>query len=210
MGKKAVREEVRTPDVMKVSLIAWGLGGVYYHGIHGGNETSVSVPEYATPWLQHLADGYYQSDEWIGRGGTPTDFAGAWVLDKTAVLEKNARLAYDAPMHNVLLGKRSLSVWNGPQLDVGTIQEATPLSYVGTELYVEWWRKAGARVGRVSDDGRTVGWETPGIKLLSGRIIGHRRMYNGAQETVNADGSRAVFTEDEHREYEQLRKTLKE
>lgn len=147
------------PGAVKVSMVAWGLGGVYYHGVRNGNETSSSVPQYAEPWLQQLADGYYESNDWLGNGGTHHDFAGAWVLDKTTVLEKSVKLAYDAPMHSPMLAPLAVSVWNGPQIDEGTVEDATPLAYVGTELYVAWWRRAGARVGKVNPDGRTVTWE---------------------------------------------------
>jgi len=88
-----------------------------------------------------------------------TIFVGAYVFDKKEVVEKNLKLVFDCPLLDVNLPPRGLHKLFEPVIENGDLSDAEPLDNIGIELYVEYWRKAGAKIGIVQDDGMTIVWE---------------------------------------------------
>lgn len=140
-----------------VKVIHWGLNGIHYdysssEGYSFCKCSTYMNPEYFLPLFER---GEYQKKD------SNTEFAGSYVIDKEEILEKNPSFSVRAPLLNCDLPPRAINFFvSNRTAENGIVSQAGSMDYIGIELYVEYWRKAGAKIGKVQDDGKTIVWET--------------------------------------------------
>lgn len=157
-------------DKNKGVLLSIGLGG---HSIEFPPCRNGSLS-----YGQSTLSGYYHDPEKAAAHSADDLKIGAAVLDKRTILEKNPSLAYSSPLVDVDLPDNAVDVCPVPSamfasavadnaygglLAMQATHEATskkpgPLDNISLVAYVDWWRAAGARVGRWN--GSTIDWET--------------------------------------------------
>lgn len=147
--------------VMKtVKVLWWGLNGVCYdfqqEGCGNCSCTTYKTPEY---FFSHMED---RDKNEI--------FTGAWVIDKSKILENNPTLSIKSPLVDVNADpdsyEKSFNKW---EKYTGT-ETITGWTYVGVNVYVEWWRSRGARIGRMIDE-KSMIWEIKNTKIKYKRKI---------------------------------------
>lgn len=156
--------------IQKVKILSWGLAGVNYdYQQEGYGNCSCMTYLGEDYFLEMFESGKYQKDH------PNTIFSGACVIDKSKVLENKTHLAYKAPLIDVNMHPRHVKRFvNNVEFDVGDLESKDifsivevnfkmknigSLDYVGAEIYAEWWRRHGARVGKVQDDNQTIIWK---------------------------------------------------
>lgn len=161
-------------------LISFGLGGHHIDVNRGEGYGNCSISGYDTPerFERELASGHKSSYP---------PLADVPVIDKRAVLQQNPCLAIKSPMVNAKLPAgaisrfadiladpadslvvRSFAQGDSQQrgLAAMAIAAATTtfggLDDVAPDVYLEWWRSHGARIGRMDTDGCRILWEGEG------------------------------------------------
>jgi hypothetical protein len=163
MAKKKQKNVVPSEknDRDTVIVISWGLAGVHWSykkatisGLSYGNCscTTHMNPEYFLPLFE---SGEYQAKD----HNKNADFANSYVIDMEKVLEESPVFSVRAPMLDVHLAPRAINKGYKNTIENGQLSQAGSFDYVGIELYIEYWRNAGARIGKVQDDGKTIVWE---------------------------------------------------
>lgn len=130
-----------------VKVLWWGLNGVCYdfqqEGYGNCSCTTYKTPEY---FFDH-----------IDERDKSESFTGAWVIDKSKVLEDNPSLSIKSPLLDVNACpddyEKSFGKW-----EKYNEESLSGWTYVGVNVYVNWWRSQGARIGIMIDE-KTIEWE---------------------------------------------------
>jgi hypothetical protein len=75
-------------------------------------------------------------------------------------LDQTPGLTVRSPMLGVNLKPNMISRLGAKTPFKGNVTQAGVFDDVGVDIYVEFWRRAGARIGKVQDNGKTIVWES--------------------------------------------------
>lgn len=151
MSKRKSAEPSSVP--FAVVVLSCGLAGCHYEYQGRWGKTSVS----GCSGLEDFLAGLAASGGVLAHPSATCTFVGAFVLDKREPLERSAAWAVWSPMFDPALAPWEASRW-GAKREERDASKLGAFEYAGLALYVDWWRRAGARVGRVMAGG-AVEWE---------------------------------------------------
>lgn len=138
-----------------VKVIFWGLPKSICYYFQAEGYGNCSCETYLSPecFFEQLKTNTYKTD-------SNDVFAGAYVINKETVLNDNWGLSFKAPLMDVNLQPYQISKFvERIMIENGTINQCGSMDQVGIELYVEYWRNAGAPIGKIQEDGKTIVWE---------------------------------------------------
>jgi hypothetical protein len=159
------------------AVISFGLGGHHIDVDHGEGYGAGSISGYDSPesFERNLA---------ADRKSSYPPLAHVPVIDKRTALEADYGLAIRSPMCSAKLAPgevnrfadilpdpadslvvQAFAQGNGQQQGLAAMAVAASLGsfsgmdFVAADLYVEWWRTNGARIGRMDETGKVILWD---------------------------------------------------
>lgn len=141
-----------------VTMFGKALAGVYGEGINeDGNRFSVSIPDYRLfPYYGELIE-----------GGIIVDKS---VCDETVVI----RSVISGGMLDLKVPAGKIARFSSKEIVSGKYEDAKAFDYVALDIYVEYWRKNGARIGVRRGD--YIMWESGEVEEIpdfENRFINH-------------------------------------